>query len=194
MEDKRILPETVILIDTPFLDFIVNDVRVNFERILSRKLPDLDLVGFLVYLSMDAGAQSNKGGAEVVFLSDDTELVLRSCSPKDLKAQLDGLACMTDVGEMSFTVVKTEGFTTLKDLYKDTTLHISKLKGIKRIAIVAGDADFDLIRNEIAENKSDSIDIIDFRMDRQHFDDSLKTEMLIYPMLKAFGVRSEELV
>lgn len=193
MEDKRILPETVILIDTPYLDFIINDVKGNFERILSRKLPDLDLVSFLVYLSMDAGAQSDKGGAEVVFVSDDENFVLSSCSPKDLRSQLDGLACMTEIGEMSFTVARTEGLTTLKDLYKDTILHINKLKGIKRIALVTDDADFDMIRNEIAESKSDNVDIIDFRMDRKTFDDTLGTELLIYPMLRAFGVRSEEL-
>lgn len=193
MVAEKKIPETFILVNTSYLDFILNDVKQNFERILSRPLPSLDLVGLLTYISMDAGAQTRQSGTDVLFLSEYRDVVVKNCEPSELKDVLDGKACMSDVGEMTFAFSNTEGFTSLQELYADTMRHLCKIKGLKRICLLYGDKDTDEIRDEIVRIKPDNVDIVLFRMDRQESKDSLKHELLIYPLLKAFGVRSEEL-
>lgn len=193
MEEEKKIPETFILVDTSYLDFISNDVKLNFERILARPLPSFDLVGLLTYLSMDAGAQTPVSGSDVLFLSDLPDVHIRNCEPGNLKATLDGKACMTETGEMTFSFSNTEGFTTLKDLFADTVGHLCKIKGLKRIALIASDKDFDEMSADLLKNKPENIDVVMFRMDHKEPTGSLRHELLIYPLLKAFGVRSEEL-
>lgn len=193
MEEEKKIPETFILIDTSYLDFVSNDVKQNFERILARPLPAFDLVGLLTYISMDAGAQTAKSGSDVLFLSDLPDVHIRNCEPANLKKELDGKACMTEIGEMAFSFSNTEGFTTLKDLYTDTVNHLCKMKGLKRIALVASETFLDEISAEILKNKPESIDVVIFRMDHKESLEGLRHELLIYPLLKAFGVGAEEL-
>lgn len=193
MEEEKKIPETFMLVNASYLDFIVNDVKTNFERILSRSLPGLDLVSFLVYMSMDAGAQTEQSGTDVLFLSDMPGVIIRNSVPEDLKGELDGKACMTEVGEMSFSFSNTEGFTSLKELYSDTVQHLCKIKGLKRICLVASDSEMDEMKDLLLKSKSKNVDIVLFRMDHKESDSALKHELLIYPLLKAFGVRSEEL-
>lgn len=193
MGEEKKIPETFIVVDTSYLDFISNDVKQNFERILARPLPSFDLVGLLTWLSMDAGAQTAKSGSDVLFLSDLSDVHIRNCEPENLRQTLDGKACMTEIGEMTFAFSNTEGFTTLKDLFSDTANHLCKIKGLKRIALVASDSELDEMTPELLKNKPENVDIVMFRMDRKEPEGSIRHELLIYPLLKAFGVRSEEL-
>lgn len=193
MSDESKLPETVILADSSFLNFIVSDVKTNFERILTKSLPKMDLVSFFVYIAMDAGAQSQLGDAEVVLLCNAEDAVLHDAMPSDLKKELDGKACKTEVGEMSFTCVDSEGFASTKDLLTDVYTHICKIKGLKRIAFIADDTTFDSVRDEILKNKPENVDLTKFRMDRQVSETEIRHEILVYPVLRALGVRSEDL-
>lgn len=193
MGEEKKIPETFIVVDTTYLDFILNDVKQNFERIISRRLPPLDLVGFLVYLSMDAGAQTQQSGADVLFLSDMSDVNIKNCEPDCLKKTLDGKACLTEVGEMTFSFSNTEGFTSLSELYSDTVLHLCKIKGLRRIALIASEEEFDKMKDSVTKNKPDNMDVVLFRMDKKESDNTLRHELLIYPLLRAFGVRGEEL-
>lgn len=193
MSEERKLPETVILADSSYLNFIVSDVKTNFERILAKPLPKMDFVSFFVYVAMDAGAQSQLSDAEIVLLCNSEKAVMRDTQPSDLKRELDGKACKTEVGEMSFTCVDSEGFAATKELFSDVYSHICKIKGLKRIALIADDADFDSIREDILKEKPKNVDLVQFRMDRQVSDTDIRHEILVYPVLRALGVKSEDL-
>ena len=55
MNEKIKLPETVMLIDAAFLNFVIVDLKKYFENQLNRPLQQIDLSSLTTYLALDAG-------------------------------------------------------------------------------------------------------------------------------------------
>ena len=71
MENDMKMAETVILIDAPFLDWLITDLKKHFEQRLGRSLKNADLSDLLVYLALDAGVQPGDNRIQVFFIYEE---------------------------------------------------------------------------------------------------------------------------
>ena len=68
--------ETVILVDTEYVDKVAFDLTVNFERMLGRRIPQADIAQWLEYIALDGGLRpqpsdiSSQTSIQVVLLHD----------------------------------------------------------------------------------------------------------------------------
>ena len=185
-------PRNVVVVDVAYLNGIIGDFKHSFERMLGRVLPDMDLVTLLTCVAMDAGMQAGTEGIDVVLVGSPGSAVLEHCSPSRIQEELDGRACGSAVGEMSFMLATTGDFASSDALCGEVVLAVSGIKGLRRLVLLVGDGAFDPSAF-VQEGRRQPLDVVRFVMGGASLDDGWRTETLAYPMLKAFGVRGEEL-
>lgn len=182
----------LLLIDAAYLNYLIGDVKHNFERIIGRALPPLDLVGFMVRLAMDAGVSPGNDGMDVIFVSEDSDCVLSDASPSKLEAELDGNACKSEIGEVTFTLASAAGMVPLDGLTVDVARNCFGQERFRRVMTIVPDATFAMM-SEMLDIDDRRLDLVRFEMQQRERLNGWKVETLLYAMLAAFGVRSEEL-
>ena len=70
MEEEIKMAETVMLIDASFLNFVTEDIKKNFERMLNRELQEMDLSHLFTYLALDAGIVEGQNEIQIFFIYD----------------------------------------------------------------------------------------------------------------------------
>lgn len=185
-------PRNVVVVDVAYLNGIISDFKHSFERMLGRVLPDMDLVTLLTCVAMDAGMEAGGEGVDVVLVGSPGSAVLEHCSPSRIHEELDGRACGSAVGEMSFMLATTEGFASADAMCGEVALALSAIEGLRRLVLLVGDGAFEPSGLN-QEGRKQPLEVVRFVMGDAAWHDGWRTETLAYPMLKAFGVRGEEL-
>jgi len=80
MEEEIKMAETVMLIDASFLNFVTEDIKKNFERMLNRELQEMDLSHLFTYLALDAGIVEGQNEIQIFFIYDKNSAQLVTCS------------------------------------------------------------------------------------------------------------------
>lgn len=185
-------PRNLVVVDVAYLNGIIGYFKHSFERMLGRALPDMDLVTLLTCVAMDAGLQAGNEGVDVVFVASPGGAALDHCSPSRIREELDGKACASAVGEMSFMLATTEGFASAGGLCGEVALAVAGLDALRRLVMVVGDESFDPAALK-QEGRKQPLEVVRFVMGEAEAHEGWRTETLAFPMLKAFGVRGEEL-
>lgn len=131
------LSETVVLIDTAFLNFVITDMKGYFEETLQRTLQDIDLSMLTTYLTLDAGIVEGKNEVQFLFVYDKDSNKLQNCQPSDLKNELNGVAFQSPFGEYLFASVPSEGMVSREDLFLDLLSIISDSADVKKMIIIS---------------------------------------------------------
>ena len=88
-----------ILIDTAYVDRVVFDLIVNFERMIGRRIPPADLPQWLDCLALDGGLRPGENNIQVFFLHPKGETALKYFIPSHFADELDGKAFTDQLGE-----------------------------------------------------------------------------------------------
>lgn len=181
-----------MLIDASFLGFVTADLKRNFERMLGRRLQDMQLDELITYIALDAGIREEGGEKQVFLIYDDESACLPHCHPSDLKRELDNTAFRNKLGEFSFFSFQPEGMATREDLYIESLRLTAGSEEIKRLIVVSFNEEYgekvdDILRQ--AEGK----EVIQFRMNEPERPVPWRWEMLAYPVMQALGIRGDEL-
>ncbi|BEG99127.1 DUF6621 family protein [Bacteroides sedimenti] len=192
MEEKIKMAETVMLIDAAFLNFVTEDLKKNFERMLSRKLQDIDLSHLFTYLALDAGITEGKNDIQVFFIYDDESAQLKHAQPSDLAKELNGVAFNNEFGEFSFNTFQPEGMATREELFLESLKVVKDAEGTKRIVVLSFNEEYESevlsILKEVKEKE-----VIQFRMSEPQEEVSFRCEILAYPLMHSLGIRGDEL-
>lgn len=192
MEEKIKMAETVMLIDAAFLNLVTEDLKKNFERMLSRELQEIDLSHLFTYLALDAGISEGKNEIQIFFIYDDESARLVHAQPSDLAKELNGVAFSNEFGEFSFNTFQPEGMATREELFLESLKVVKDAEGTKRIVVLSfneeyGNKVFSVLQ-EVKEKE-----VIQFRMDEPETEADFRWEILAYPVMQSLGIRGDEL-
>ena len=187
------LEEHVVLIDTAFLNFMLLNLKGFLEGQIKRSLPDLSLADLLACLALDAGIPAGEKKIQVVLISDDENKKLHHTVPSHLENELDGVAFDSSLGEFLFASTFTEGVVSRGELFLDVLTIALESKDVKNLVLLSFDDEYgDKVLEKINKKEIDK-GIMQFRMREPQGNVHFKWDMLVFPMMKAFGVDSDEI-
>lgn len=191
MSEKVQFPETVILIDATYLNFIIADVKSNFEQMLQRPLQEVDLSTLLTFLALDASITPGKNDIQVLLVHDEATTTLNHCRPASLKEELNGVAFSNQLGEFIFSSISPEEIATRQELYLDLLKITSESEDVKKIVLVAFEEEYG--KELSAQLSTTKKQLVRFTMFQPEQAADQQTEILAYPIMQAMGIKGDEL-
>lgn len=190
--------ETVILLDAAYVDKITGDLIQYFSRVINRTLTTADLSLLLEALALDAGLrpvvdEEKKREIQTLLIYDEKQPTLKYIVPNDLTKKLNNVAFDSKLGEFVLNTYHPSGMTPHTDFVLDALRLVADAKEVKRLIVVADDT---FIEKEVLPllDKVDGKESVTlFSMNPSSTDKEAKWEMLGFAILRALGIRSEEL-
>ena len=136
METNIRFPEQVILLDADFLHETISDIHRILSEKLGRTLPPLDVASWLTCLLLDAGVRGTGNEVQAIVAGSRHNTAWPCCLPGK-PAEIDGQACRTALGELSFSVVSAEGLAATDALYSDLTGLVLNDPAVKTLLLVS---------------------------------------------------------
>ena len=193
MNDKKI-PETwgknVILADGDHIDHVAFDLIVNFERMLERRIPQVDLAHWIDCVALDGGIKEGEG-AQVILLHSKPRL--ENCVPADYVQELDGKAFKDNLGEFCISCVQVEEMTTMEDLFMESMRHLYRQPEVKNLMLISDDRYMDQVLMDLHRTTIDSEKIINVYTMQPVINGRYNQPILGFSLMAAMGISSEEI-
>ena len=186
--------ENVIIVDAEYLDHVVFNLTVNFERMLGRRIPPADLAKWIDCVALDGGMRPGAHETQVVLIHEKDAAGLQYFVPSEYQTSLNGKAFKDQLGEFVISAVPVESMTTKNDLLLDVVSLTLPEKDVKRIMIIPNGEDEDLcrqLRNQLQQADEDK-HITVLAME-PIVGGNFKQEILGYSLLQALGIRADEI-
>ena len=183
--------ENVILVDADYVDKVVFDLTVNFERMIGRRIAPADMAQWLECIALDGGLREGSHTTQVVLLHSKGRLRLDNFVPADY-AELDGKAFTGRLGEFLLSSVTVEDMTTMDDLYVESLKVIADSSEVRRLMVVSNaEHIYNKVRDALRTADPDK-HVTVFAMQPMSTG-NFRQEILGYSLMAALGIRSEEL-
>ena len=199
MAENVKLAENVILVDVAYFNDVVKDLKRYFELQLGRPLQNIYVEEWASYLALDSGVRDKDNNIEVLFVQDSQSNRWVHCDPSDVNKDLNGVGYTNQLGEFTFTSVSSEGLVPRANLYLDLLNIALNSADVKRLMLVPFIDDYgaklmevldEYLRNADTEN---SKRLFLFNMDEPAHPLGCKWDLLGYSMMRALGIKAEEL-
>lgn len=184
--------ENVILCDAQWLDSVVFNLIVNFERMLERPIPKADLTKWVDYLSLDGGLRPGNNKVQVLLVHDEDKRRFQNCVPENFEDDLDGKAFSDNLGEFQFASLPVQSrLTSRQELFMESAATLLQTKEVKRIMFVP---DMDLYGEAVGKliHEVKDKDALLFTPEPKPLL-RCPQEILTYSLVATLGIRSEEL-
>lgn len=192
MDDKIKFPNHVVIIDIEFLNFMLTNFHGFLSKQLNRDVEWLSMADFLTLLGLDAEIEEGQRDIQVLLLHSDKTKKVACASPSDLIKELNGVAFKSSLGEFIFSSVSTAGLTSIDGLYTDLLELALSAENVEKVLLVADEA-YDKNMQHIIREKGGGKTIYQFRMTKPSEELACNWDMLVFPLMRAFGVASEEI-
>ncbi len=186
---------TVIIADADFMDKVAFDLIVNFERMIGRRIPKGDMSQWAVCAALDGGLRPGKHQTQVVLIHDRNNTQIDNFAPSTYATELNGQAFNDEqMGEFSFADVATGEFASNGATMLDILRNLLQHSEVKRIVIAPDDADDDTMMTlrTVLRSADDDKRITMLAMQPMTGFDC-RQEILGYSIMKALGIKSEEI-
>lgn len=199
MAENVKLAENVILVDVVYFNDVVKDLKRYFELQLGRPLQNIYVEEWASYLALDSGIRGKDNAIEVLFVHDGQTKELLHCDPTDLKKDLNGVGYTNQLGEFAFTSVSSEGLVSRANLYLDLLNIALDSAEVKRLMLVPFIEDYGAKLMEVLDehlrdaDPEKSKEVFLFNMDEPAHPAACKWDLLGYSMMRALGIKAEEL-
>ncbi len=184
--------DNVIIVDADFVDRVVFDLIVNFERMIGRKIPNADMARWIDCVALDGGIRESKEQTQVVLIHGAKSERMEYFTPGHYANELNGQAFKDNLGEFSINAYTDENIISKEDLLIDTLRLCCASGEVKRIMVIPDDAYFDRVRQAL-RNSDNNKTITVFAM-QPMMGGGFRQEILGYSLMSALGIRGEELV
>ena len=192
MKEKKLSAETAILIDACFLEMLTTDFKKNFERIIGRDLNIIDLSELLTYIALDGGITPGENDIDVLFIYSSEHPSFSNCIPARLDTELNNVAFKNSIGEFTCRTFPNERIVSTDDMFVDSLQIIAEAKEVKRLLVVGYTEEYGDKIEEVLDKTEGKI-ITQFRMDEPKEKKKYATEIIAYAVMKALGIKGEEL-
>lgn len=190
--------ETVIVMDAVYVDKTTGDLIQYFSKVINRSLTTADLSLMLEALALDAGLRPSskdekKREIQALLIYDEKQPIMKHIVPNDLAQKLNNVAFESNLGEFVLNTYHSSGMTHQPGYLLDALRLVADAQEVKRLIVVADDAFISNkvlpLLNEVEGKESITL----FSMNPSSADKGVKWEMLGFSILRALGIRSEEL-
>ena len=191
--------ENVILVDADYVDKVVFDLTVNFERMIGRQIPKADMAQWLECVALDGGLRPLDRGEKPEVRGERNVQVVLLHKHQQMENfvpgafdELDRKAFTGPLGEFLISCVKVEDLTTMDDLFVDSMQVISNAAEVKRLIIVP---DAEHIYNKVREglrHADDEKRITVLAMQPMQ-GGNFKQEILGYSLMAALSIKADEI-
>lgn len=192
MDKKITLPENIVLIDVEYLNFMLTNMKGFLEQQIGRPLDNISVADLLTCLALDAKVEEGEKEIQVLLLHDKKVANIAYASPSNLQKELNGVAFKSSLGEFVFSAVSTEDLTTVDQLFKDLFEIALDDEKVKKILFVAPE-DYDGEILSVVKEKQTNKEICQFRVSQPTMELPYQIDMLVFPIMKAFGVQGDEI-
>ena len=184
--------ENVIIVDGDYIDKVVFDLTVNFERMLGRRIPQADMARWVECVALDGGLREGDHETGIVLIHEPKNAAMQYFVPGHYANELHGQAFRSHLGEFSFTAVTTEGMASKESLLADTLQIAAARDEVERIMVVAPNDIYNNVRAMLRE--ADAKKRLTLFTMQPPTGGSLRQELLGYSLLAALGISSEEIM
>lgn len=184
--------ENVILIDADYVDKVVFDLIVNFERMIGRRIPPADMARWIDCVALDGGLREGENETQVVLFHSRQKRQMDNFMPSSFAEELDGKAFGDHLGEFQVSCVPVEEMVTAEELFVDSMQVICNSGDVKRVMVVP---DAEHIYNKVREglrHVNDDKRITVFSMQPME-GGNYRQEILGYSLMAALGIRADEI-
>ncbi|MBD9093683.1 MAG: hypothetical protein EGQ20_14300 [Bacteroides oleiciplenus] len=191
--------ENVILVDVAYFNDVVRDLKRYFELQLGRPLQNIYVEEWASYLALDSGVRDKNNNIGVLFVHDGQTNELLHCDPANLNEDLNGVGYTNQLGEFTFTSVSSEGLVPRANLYLDLLNIALDSADVKRLMLVPFLDDYgaklmDILDEHLKDaDPVKSKEVFLFNMDEPARPLACKWDLLGYSMMRALGIKAEEL-
>lgn len=184
--------ETVILIDSAQINRITSSKNV-FEKLAKRPLKDVDIDAMLTYFALDGGVRPGNKEVQVIFIYDNDNQTLVNCNPSDLAKDLNEVAYESNMGEFLITSFSTGDIAIRQELYLETVRMLFESKVAKRLILVPLMDEYKAELISMCEENKGKKEVTILQMDNYDVETSYNTELLLFPIMQAMGISSDEI-
>jgi len=191
------LSENIILADADYIDYVVFQLTVQFERMIGRAIPKADLSRWAMNIALDGGLRDD--GAEhetqVVLVHDAKKKQLQNFVPAAYDTELSGQAFRDErLGEFLINAYPVGEVVDKADYLTDAIKTILEHREVKRLMVIPngeqGD-DYEEVRRALRD-APDDMRVTVFAMQPMQ-GGNFRQEILGYSLTNALGIRGEEL-
>lgn len=194
MELQATWRENVILVDAAYIDRVVFDLSVNFERMLERRIPKADFARWIDCVALDGGLRPLKEGEEretlVILLYPKKKKTLENFLPSNLEKDLNGKSFKDNLGEFTCYTYPMEDLVPAEEFFLESLQVIADEKTVKNLLVIPDcekyGADVRSVLKMVKEKQATL-----FSMQPQ-LPGPYKQEILGYSLMNALGIRGEE--
>lgn len=189
--------DNIILVDTTYLERVIFDLTVNFERMLGRRIPKADLAQWLDCVALDGGLRPGDNSVQVVFIHPAEVQSLQYMQPGNLAEDLNGKAFKDNLGEFELLSFPIEKVVTREDFFVECVETLMKDKDVRRIMLVGDTDDAELTKRivrAVAAEPEEGVpakDVTLFAMAPVQ-GRGFNHEILGYSLMAALGISSSE--
>ncbi|MBR2191736.1 MAG: hypothetical protein IJ910_00320 [Bacteroidaceae bacterium] len=183
----------VILVDAEYVDSVAFDLSVNFERMLERRIPKVDLAHWLDCVALDGGIQPGENQIQAIFLHEkkgEKHAFLDNFMPSDLQNDIDGKAFKDNIGEFTmeaYAVAK--DMTNKADFFLETMQVILNFEQVENVMLIPNMEEYGAaVISELRKNKKN---VTLLAMSPQ-MGIGFQQQILGYSLMSAMGIRGAE--
>lgn len=191
------MSENIIIADADYIDYVAFQLTVEFERVLNRRLPPVDLSKWAVDIALDGGLRDNgqKHETQLVLVHDQSHARLDNFRPSDYAKELSASA-FTDpkLGEFLVNSYAVGGVVSKDDYILDTVSTVTGHDEVRRLMIIPNGEQGELyakLRQQLSRVDNDQR-ITLFAMQPME-GGNFRQEILGYSLLHALGIKGEEI-
>lgn len=187
--------ENVILIDADYVDHVVFDLIVNFERMIGRRIPPADTAKWIDSVALDGGLREGQHETQVIFIHRKNTKVLENFTPGNLETQLNATAFKDNLGEFSICSFPIEEeLVDSNDFFVDILQTAANSGDVKRIMVIPN-AEDKMLYSDIAHvlrQADEDKHITVFSMQPMP-GGNFRQEILGYSLMNALGIKADEI-
>lgn len=188
--------KNVILVDADYVDKVVFNLIVNFERMLGRQIPKASTALWVDCIALDGGLRPGENQTQVVLIHSRGKQHMDNFTPSDFATELSAKAFKDHLGEFILDAYTTEEeIVSHGDFFVDALRLITSQPEVKRVMVVPNAEDY-YIYNKVRETL-DRLDDDDKRITvfamQPMPGGNFRQEILGYSLMAALRIKSEEI-
>ena len=188
----------IILVDGDYVDSVAFDLTVNFERMLGRRIPKVDLARWIDCIALDGGmreGRDSEGETQVIFIHSKDHKTLENFQPGGYEEDLNAKAFKDTLGEFVFSSYPVEEIVKHDDFFLDILKTVVNHKDVHRVMAIPNAEHaplWDALRHELRDIDDEEKRVTLFAMQPMS-GGNFKQEILGYSLMNAMGIRGNEL-
>lgn len=194
--DKQAIkfPENVLVIDTYFLNALIEDMKHFYDEKLKRTIENIDIPNLLDYFVLDMGVRGKENKCLVIWIYDAKSEKISFSNPSDIAGELSGKGFDDHIASFEMIGAPCKELVPRKDLMLNILELITDAKEVKRIGVMPEDPTYSAeVIEKLKDIKLKEAHVFVTDTQKVEQNDNLKAESVFFPILAGMGINGDEI-